>query len=159
MDSAELKSFANNYSQADFDKIKFDWNGKHADEFSDPNYDFRMQLCMEIKDDLDNYSLELIKDLYSEVFACAKETWGIAMWASKFAEALLEKGGTEVFDIYMKGAIGSMDAGMASGNISLSPARASEIYDYVKKLCSESPENAKRYEFMEQRFKWLKEKN
>ena len=139
-------------------KIKFDWNGKHGDEFKDPNYDFRMQLCMEIIDDLRDYPLDLIKDLYSEVFSCAKETWGIAMWAGKLAEALLDKGGTEVFEIYFNGARGSMDTYIVSGQIDLSEARLTEIYDYLNGLCSESPEKEKLYRPMEQRFKGLKEK-
>lgn len=77
MDSTEFKSFAENYSKSDFDRIKFEWNGKHGDEFADPNYEFRNHLCEAIKDNFSEYSLDLIKDLYIEQAKCANETWSV----------------------------------------------------------------------------------
>lgn len=44
----EVGKFIREYSDLDFEKIKFDWNGKHGDRLEDPNMDFRMRVCEEI---------------------------------------------------------------------------------------------------------------
>ncbi len=44
MYNQELQHFADNYSLIDYDKIKFDWNGKHGENFVDNNLVFRQEL-------------------------------------------------------------------------------------------------------------------
>jgi len=76
METIFLNNFIENYSSNDFDKIKFDWNGKHADEFKDNNLTFRKELVEYIVPYLSSVNLELIRDLYIELSKLAKEAWG-----------------------------------------------------------------------------------
>lgn len=73
----EIEKFIKEYSNSNFDKIKFDWNGKHGYELEDPNMDFRMKVCEFLKSDFSIVSDKLILDLYQELSRSSKETWGI----------------------------------------------------------------------------------
>lgn len=157
----EIKIFAANYSDSDFDRIKFDWNGKHGDEFEDRNIDFRMQLCETIKNDLSRYPENLILDLYLELSKCAKETFGIYLSYHLFANELLERTGAKYFDEYIEGASKSIDTGISSGRLNLSKERLSEILNYIKYRIgnSENKSELRGYDFILERFKWLLNKS
>ena len=160
MTKNEIQTFAKNYSDKDFDRIKFDWNGKHGDEFEDKNYDFRMQLCETIKDDLSYSTEKLILDLYLELSKCAKETFGVYNSYHLFANELLERTGTKYFDQYIEGGSKSMDTGISSGRLNLSKERVFEILNHIKsKIANSENENEiGGYDFMLKRFEWLTEK-
>lgn len=153
----DYKSFAINYSPADFEKIKFDWNGQHGDDFEDKNYQFRSQLCEAIHDDLAACKETLILDLFLELSKCAKETFGVYLRYHKFANELLERTGIKYFEQYMEGASQSMDTGMSSGLLNLSEERLVEILNHVKSKLAKSPQNVESsgYEFMLHRFENL----
>lgn len=162
MTTKEIQTFAKNYSDKDFDQIKFDWNGKHGDEFEDKNFDFRMQLCETIKYDLSDSSEKLILDLYLELSKCAKESFGVYNSYHLFANELLERTGTKYFDEYIEGASKSMDTGLSSGRLNLSKERITEILNYIKSKVENSKNisEIKGYDYMLKRFEWLeKEKS
>ena len=54
-------------SNSDFERIKFDWNGKHGDDLEDPNMDFRMEVCEFLIKDFSIATDKLILDLYQEL--------------------------------------------------------------------------------------------
>ena len=161
MTKNEIQTFTQNYSDKDFDRIKFDWNGKHGDDFEDKNYDFRMQLCETIKDDFSYSSEKLILDLYIELSKCAKETFGVYNSYHLFANELLERTGIKYFEEYIEGASKSMDTGLSSGRLDLSKERVSEILNHIKSKMenSENESEIRGYDYMLKRFEWLSEKN
>lgn len=161
MTKKEIQTFAKNYSDKDFDRIKFDWNGKHGDEFEDKNYDFRILLCETIKDDLSYSTEKLILDLYVELSKCAKETFGVYNSYHLFANELLERTGTKYFNEYIEGASKSMDTGLSSGRLNLSKERVTEILNHIKSKTanSESESEIRGYDYMLKRFEWLSKKD
>ena len=130
MTEQEFQTFADNYTSADFDRIKMVWNGKYGNEFADEHYDFRTQLCEFLIPKLDTVKLELIRDLYCETGKSSEMTFGVYINFHLFAQQLLQRGGTEYLLDYIKGASHTMDTVMSSGRISLTKERASELLKY-----------------------------
>jgi len=127
----EIEKFIKEYSSLDFDKIKFDWNGKHGDDLKDPNMDFRMKVCEFLKNDFSIASDKLILDLYQELSRSSKETWGVYNSYHLFAQEILNRGKTKYLLEYLKGASQSFDTTVASGRIQLTDNDKKKILDYV----------------------------
>lgn len=154
MTNQEYIEFAKDYTENQYDQIKFEWNGKHGVEFVDDNYEFRMQLCEAIKDDLSIAPDHLIIDLYQELAKSAKETFGVYTSFHLFANELLVRGGVKYFDVYCEGASKSMDTALSSGRIELNKELQREILTHIKARIREG--NAPHgYDYMEQRFEYL----
>jgi hypothetical protein len=130
MTQQQFQTFADNYTSADFDRIKMVWNGKYGNEFIDEHYDFRTELCEFLIPQLDTVKLELIRDLYCETGKSSKMTFGVYNNFHLFAQQLLQRGGTQYLLDYSKGAVHTMDTAMSSGRISLTKERASELLKY-----------------------------
>lgn len=130
MTQQEFQTFADNYTSADFDRIKMVWNGKYGNEFIDEHYDFRTELCEFLVPQLDTVKLELIRDLYCETGKSSKMTFGVYNNFHLFAQQLLQRGGTQYLLDYIKGASHTMDTGLSSGRISLTKERAKELLDF-----------------------------
>lgn len=154
MTNIEYQNFAKNYSKDDFGRIKFAWNGKHGDDLIDTNYDFRMNLCQAIKDNLSIGPDQLIIDLYIELSKCAKQTFGVYNSFHLFGNEILSRGGTKYFDLYIEGASKSMDTLLMSARLDLNKERIIEILDYINDRLNEA-EPPKGYDHMKQRFEWL----
>jgi hypothetical protein len=150
----EIEKFIKEYSKSDFDKIKFDWNGKHGDELKDPNMDFRMEVCEYLIKDFSVASNNLILDLYQELSISSKETWGVYRSYHLFAQEILNRGKTKYLLNYLQGASQSFDTSLASGRIELTKDEKKEILDFVDKQMADSTntENRKYFEFAQQRF-------
>lgn len=109
MDAQTFQNFADNYTYADFEKIKFVWNGEYGDQFQDNNYDFLIQLCEFLIPQLDRARLELIRDLYLETDKSFEATFGVYVNFHLLAQQLLQRGGTDHLIDYIKGASHTMD--------------------------------------------------
>lgn len=130
MTQQEFQTFADNYTSADFDRIKMVWNGKYGNEFDDKNYNFRTQLCEFLIPQLDTVKLELIRDLYCEMGKSSEMTFGVYLNFHLLAQQLLQRGGTQYLLDYIKGASHTMDTGISSGRINLTKERAKELLDF-----------------------------
>lgn len=130
MTQQQFQTFADNYTSADFDRIKMVWNGKYGNEFDDKNYNFRTQLCEFLIPQLDTVKLELIRDLYCETGKSSEMTFGVYLNFHLFAQQLLQRGGTQYLLDYIKGASHTMDTGISSGRINLTKERAKELLDF-----------------------------
>jgi len=137
MTQLDFQTFADNYSSADFDKIKFNWNGEHGDKFSDTNYDFRMQLCEFLIPQLNKTKLELIRDLYLETAKSAKETWGVYNQFHLLGDELLKRGGTAYLMDYLEGSAQSMDTHIASGRLTITKEQAKQIVEFIDRKLRE----------------------
>jgi hypothetical protein len=150
----DFQIFADNYTSSDFDKIKFDWNGEHADKFHDNNYQFRMQLCEFLIPQLEKVKLELIRDLYIELSKCAKEAWSVYGNYHLFAQQLLNRGGTNYIMDYLEGSLQCFDTSLASGRVELTYEQKKNIFDFLTaKLQTEQNEKTtKLLQFGKERF-------
>lgn len=152
---AFLEYFSYNYQKDnDFEWIKFDWNGKHGDDFFDKNVDFRMLLCEYLIDRLPITHLELIRDLYIELSRSSEQTFGVYRSYHLFANELLLRGKTKYFMDYLKGASYSFDTGLASGRLNLDISTVEEIVTYIDfELTKEQEKGIKgNLEFAKHRF-------
>jgi len=150
----ELEKFIKTYSSTDFQKIKFDWNGKHGDELEDPNMGFRIHVCDFLIHDFSIGSDQLILDLYQELSKSAKETWGVYRGYHLFAQEILNRGKTKYVLDYLKGAMQSFDTSLASGRIQLTDDEKQEILNHINsKISNDSNrENLRYYELALKRF-------
>ena len=134
MTENELQNFIDNYSSADFDKIKLKWNGKYGQEFEDENYDFRVQVCEFVIPQIDKVNIKLIRDLYCETGKTSPMTFGVYLNFHLFADELLKRGGNEYLLDYIRGASHSMDTGISSGRLTISKEQAKNLLNYFDKL-------------------------
>lgn len=138
MNGQELQTYIDNYTKADFDRIKLVWNGKYGQDFVDDNYDFRMQVCEFVVPQIDKVNLELIRDLYCETGKTSPMTFGVYNKFHLFADELLKRGGTKYLLDYIRGASHSMDTGISSGRLTISKQLAKELLDYFDNLKSKT---------------------
>ncbi len=151
-----LCEFAHGYSPSDFKHIEFTWDERLGEGLEDPNMGFRMELCECIKDRLEEYSDQLIIDLYMELAKSSVETWGVYEDFHLFANEILSRGGARYFEQYLEGASQSMDTSMSSGELELEPDTIDEILTYIKDRLSGTPDDDG-YGYMLERFERLKE--
>ncbi len=137
MTQSDYQSFADNYTSDDIDRIKFDWNGEHGDNFLDNNYDFRTKLCDYLISQLNSVKLELIRDLYLENANSAKETFGVYNKFHLLGDELLKRGGTTYLMDYLKGSMKTMDTYLASGRLTISKRQSKELVDYIDSKLTE----------------------
>lgn len=128
----EIEDFIENYLKSDFESIRFNWNGKHGDEFHDPNRDFRIKVCEYLVDDLTIAPDELIVDLYTELSKSSRESWEVYGKYHLFAQELIKRGPIKNLEIYIQGARQSFDTAIASGRISVSDETKQQILNYLK---------------------------
>jgi hypothetical protein len=111
---ANPRDFVRHYTGTAEDRarVAFAWNGKHAEEFEDANYNFRRSVLRVVLADLHAAPIALVRDLYDAETAMAKEAWGVYAEAVRaLAEELLTRGGPDYVEDFLAGKIGrGMDA-------------------------------------------------
>lgn len=138
MTNQELQTYIDNYTAADFERVKLVWNGKYGQDFVDDNYDFRMQVCEFVVPQIDIVKIDLIRDLFCETAKTSPMTFGVYDKFHLFADELLKRGGTKYLLDYIRGASQSMDTGMSSGRLTISKEQAKDLLDYFDELKSKS---------------------
>jgi len=133
MTEAEIIAFVHAYGPSDLGRIRFDWNGKHADELRDPNMGLRCAVCEEAVKDFSKASDQLIRDLYIELARASKETWSVYKNFHLFAQELLDRGVTKYLLDYAEGAMMSFDTMLASGRVKVSDDQRAEIGDFIER--------------------------
>lgn len=123
----DIAAFVVGYGPADEDRVRFAWNGKHAEAFEDRNQVFRRAVCDHFRLHPTKTPLPLIAALYTAETEFAREAWSVNRVVSALAQEMLERGGTEYLDVYIAGAGRGFDALLESARISLSPARCREL--------------------------------
>jgi hypothetical protein len=114
---AEVDQFVANYESArDRARLRFAWNGKHADQFRDANYEFRRRVLRPVLANLHAAPIELVRDLYDAETAWAAEAWCVKAEAVRaLAEELLTRGGSDFVEDFLAGKFGrGMDAHCAA---------------------------------------------
>lgn len=105
-----LHEFVTNYTDKNFDEIRFNWNKKYGKEFKDYNYKFREKLSFYIiirykKND----NSELLRDLFCEQSKCDKESWGASGFLFYLGERLLISARRKYIYEFLEGAMRSFD--------------------------------------------------
>jgi hypothetical protein len=150
-----VRDFVHTYVPQAEARIDFAWNGKHSNEFVDPNMQFRKEVCSYFDDEKDTFSLPLIAALFKAETLFAKEAWGVNRVVSKLAQELLERGGVQYLDVYLAGARCGMDAFIETGNITLSKPRCQELLDRCLTNANGTDGNGKQWGMLAERFSFL----
>lgn len=125
-------SFIKNYSEDDYLKIIFAWNGKFSDDFNDSNYYFRLEVLKEFEVNPSAFPIELVAALYEAETEYAEKAWGVNMAVSPLASELLERGRTNYLEEYYRGSTRGFDAGIASRRLSVSKECLKELITYCE---------------------------
>jgi hypothetical protein len=110
----DVAAFIASYNSTNERRIRFDWNGKHAEEFVDRNLEFRAVVREAVLADVSAAPLELVRDLFRAETQCSREAWGIVDRVDILAESLLRRGGTQYLDDFLDGKFQSFDASLGS---------------------------------------------
>ena len=111
---SEVSAYIAAYTVADESRIRFAWNGKHAEGFVDHNGDFRHLVLTAVLADLSAAPLELVAALFRAETHFSREAWGIVEGVGQLAETLLRRGGALYLDDYLEGKFQSFDASLGS---------------------------------------------
>jgi len=157
MTEQELQTFVENYKPTDFDKIRYDWNGKYGREFHDNNYDFRMKLCQFLNPQIDKVNIELVRDLYAETTKSSEATFSIYTNIHIYAQELLRRDWKKYLMDYMQGGTYGMDSYLGIGRIEIGKDVAQQILDYMTSTLQTTTDNneKKLMTGFLQRFQWL----
>lgn len=98
------------YSPSDSKRIRFDWNGRHADEFEDRNRQFRLEVLQLAMADLKGPPALLLRDLFTALTEFSREAWCIDPRVRELGRELLRRDPERfVFD-YVRGLWRSFDS-------------------------------------------------
>lgn len=136
---SDVAAFIASYTAADESRIRFDWNGKHAQEFHDRNMGFRAAVREAVLADVSAVPLQLVCDLYRAETRCSREAWGIVEGVDILAESLLRRGGTLYLDDYLEGKFQSFDASLGSA-VDIDPELAQTMLVAVRERLRSSPD-------------------
>jgi hypothetical protein len=138
---SDVKAFAAEYSEADSQRINFAWNGRHAKDLADRNYDFRKKVLDEVLKDPDGTPIPLIRDLFEAETSFAKEAWCVDLRVRQLAEILLTRGGPTFVEDFFCGKYRGQDAYIAAGTY---PKLASSLLVEIDKRLGCSLPDARR---------------
>jgi hypothetical protein len=110
----DVADFIAGYAAADEARIRFAWNGQHADAFVDHNLEFRVSVREAVLADVSAAPIELIRDLFRAETQFAREAWCVTDGVGVLAEALLRRGGATYLDDYLEGKFQCFDAMLGS---------------------------------------------
>ena len=150
MTKKELIHFAKNYDQAtQANQLKFEEQGA--------NLEFRVLLSEAIKNDFSMANDQLIIDLFVAWSLQAKTDFGVYRHYHLLANELLEREGAEYLKVYAEGATQCMDTMIASGRLSLSKDRVTEILKYMDAMPAnhQNQDELRLYHFLQTRFQGL----
>ncbi len=161
MDKINFQSFIESYNPEGFEKIKFDWNGKHANDLKDNNLTFRTELINFIIPVINSVNIELIRDLFIESAKFSKQAWGVTKYFNILGQELILRDYKKYLLSYLEGALYSMDTHLDSCRINIPRDLAEEIYNYILQL-SKNEKNERTLSLLNtiglKRFEWLAQK-
>ncbi|MDB5294521.1 MAG: hypothetical protein JWO31_504 [Phycisphaerales bacterium] len=110
----ERETFVSSYTSADETRIRFAWNGKHAEEFVDSNAEFRSPITALVVSSPNAAPIELVRDLFKAETEFSREAWGIEFGVGALAERLLRCDPERFLEDYLRGKFQSFDAHLGS---------------------------------------------
>jgi hypothetical protein len=123
----ELAEFVRGYGPGHLGRIRFAWNGKHADEFVDANEDFRASVVEYVRERPGEASAELLADLFKEGASWAREAWCSPHGFEEVAAALLARRGEDALPDFSWGFLQSFDTFGACHHMTLEPILARRL--------------------------------
>jgi hypothetical protein len=131
----DVVEFIRSYTSADEPRIRFDWNGQHAEGFVDRNMEFRTAVRESVLANVSAAPLALVRDLFRAETQCSREAWGIVEGVGILAENLLRRGGLADLDEYLEGKFQSFDASLGSAfeyDLPLAQAMLAEVRERLQ---------------------------
>jgi hypothetical protein len=145
MISQETADFIARYGDSSSrERIRFDWNKKHGNEFSDTNSSFRRQVAEAVLAASGQAPLNLICDLFEAEALCSKEAWCISLSFAPLGGLLLTRGGIAVLDLFAANCCASFDSYTASHTMNLDPVTVAALYAETARRLKESTDEIDR---------------
>jgi len=111
-----VEAFVSSYTEPDSLRIRFNWNGKHADELRDLNRDYRREVYRFFQAHKGAVPLQLIHDMYkAEIKYGRNSPEENSSVIADLVQELLSRGGVEYLDDYIEGLMGSQRLILRSG--------------------------------------------
>jgi hypothetical protein len=153
----DVHAFIKNYTEGDEPRIRFAWNGQHAEEFEDANVEFREAVNEAVLADLDAAPILLIRDLYRAETEYSAEAWCISGDVGRLGERLLRDPEDRFVEDYLIGKDQSFDAHAGTDFVVDRPLVEHLIAVVREKLLSETDaEKIERLHWGEETFRgWL----
>jgi hypothetical protein len=137
------QTFIADYTSADEDRIRFDWNGQHAEELIDTNLAFREAVVEVVLDDPKLVPIVLIRDLFRAETQFSREAWGATEGLDVLAEALLRQGGPAYVGDFLEGKYQSFDTNCGSAfdyDLALAETMLRAVRSHLQSVSPDSPE-------------------
>lgn len=83
--------FCRHYTADQRGAIRFEWNGKHSEEFRDSNQDFRFAVVNHILSGQEPVPIVLVRDVVLEQAAWSAKAWGLSSGFDTLLTILLSK--------------------------------------------------------------------
>jgi hypothetical protein len=113
------ETFICDYSIQNYPLIQFAWNGKHADDFVDSNYDFRKEV-LEIVCSRKEAPILLVRDLFVAETEWAKQAWCVEDDdVRELAQQLLDRGKQEFAIDFLRGKAQCFDTAMCCATVKI----------------------------------------
>ena len=132
----DVQGFVSSYDGSDTSRIRFEWNGKHGDDFRDANILFRRAVLNHVCDNLETAPLSLLRDLYEAETRSSKESWSAAQRLPELAQEFLTRGGPDCVEDYLRGRFRSFDGGMAASSFQVDLELAEALLQAVRERMS-----------------------
>lgn len=143
--AAEVKSFIESYSSEEKERIAFLWNGKHAEELADSNFELRNAVIDAIANHNTEASTALISDLFDEETSFSVEAWGAVDELLPLAEKLLLQGGTDSVLTFIRCKWKSFDTEMACAGIEIPESLRLELQEFCRYKAGTAGSDAAQY--------------
>ena len=129
----EIEEFIRSYCSSDQERIKFRWNGKHASEFEDPNQEFRLSVIKYVISHEQEYSGELLRDLFEAETLYSREAWCVIDGLGTLGLKLLQQGKSQFVMDFLRGKYRCFDTEMVVSANSLSIPLLKECVAFLKR--------------------------
>lgn len=125
-------------------RIRFAWNGEHADNFVDRNEAFRGRVIEVVLANLSTAPIELVRDLFHAETLWAKEAWCIRYaWVHPLACELVHRGGLRYVEDYLAGKHRGMDSS-CSATVPHTPELGQAFLAEVERRLASDPDADRR---------------
>lgn len=133
------KDYVASYTDSDSERVAFAWNGKHANEFIDTNYDFRKEVVSYCIGHPAEAPPALLEVLFRADAAWSREAWCAPCHLPKLAEVLLVRGGANALETFAIGFCASFDTFGACHQLQLPPDVLAELTSALQKRIDSAP--------------------
>lgn len=117
----DVPEFVRGYDRSDWERLRFAWNGQHAEDFEDANQEFRAAVTRYAIENPGEATAELLADLFQAHSEWSREAWCAPLGFEEIGALLLSGGGGAVLPRFAKGFVATFDTFGACHAMQLDP--------------------------------------